>query len=304
MNLSVIIVSWNTVELLRKCLASVYHNPPGDHFEVIVVDNVSSDGSVQMVQQQFPQVKLLTNKRNVGFATANNQAIEQSSGRYILLLNPDTEVKPGALKIMVQFMEDHPEVGAVGAQLLNPNNTLQPSCYPAPTLSREFWRLFHLDKFWPYGTYNMFQWDLNRAREVDVVQGAALLLRREALNEVGVLDTDYFIYTEEVDLCYRLQQAGWRLYYVPQARVVHYGGQSTQQVAADMFLQLYRSKLLFFRKHHGLLASYIYKFILFGAVLMRLLVSPLAWLEQPSRRQQHFILAANYRRLLVSLPGM
>jgi GT2 family glycosyltransferase len=304
MNLSIIIVSWNTAELLANCLESVYAHPPPDSFELIVVDNASTDGTVQMVRQQFPQVKLVANEENVGFAAANNQAITSSSGRYVLLLNPDTEVRPGALDTLVQFMDAHPGAGAVGVQLLNPDNTLQPSCYPLPTLSREWWRLFHLDRLRPYGTYRMTDWPLDQPKEVEVIQGAALLLRRQALDQVGLLDTDYFIYTEEVDLCYRLQHAGWRLYWVPQAQVVHYGGQSTRQVAAEMFLQLYLSKLLFFRKHHGRLAALIYKLILSTAALIRLLVTPLAWLEQPPRRRQHLALAANYRRLLRSLPGL
>jgi len=304
MDLSIIIVSWNTVALLQKCLESIVANPPSGEFEVIVVDNVSTDGSCQMVRQQFPQVKLVANDQNVGFAQANNQAIAISVGRFILLLNPDTEVKPGALEALVQFMESRTEVGAAGAKLLNPDGTLQHSCYQMPTLAREFWRLFHLDALYPFGVYRMATWDRELPKKVEVIQGAALILRREVLDQVGLLDTDYFIYTEEVDLCYRLQIAGWQLYYVPQARVVHYGGQSTQQVASDMFLQLYQSKLLFFRKHRGWFATQIYKLILLIASLTRLLFTPLVFFGQSSWRKRHLDLAANYRRLLASLPDM
>ena len=304
MDLSIVIVSWNTAALLEQCLASVYASPPPVAFEVIVVDNVSTDGSVELVRRQFPQVRLLVNEHNVGFARANNQAIEASAGQYVLLLNPDTEVKPGALELLWRFMESRPEVGAAGAMLLNPDQTLQPSCYQLPNLPREFWRMFHLDALWPYGVYRMAGWDSKVSREVEVLQGAALLLRRTALNQVGPLDPDYFIYTEEVDLCYRLQQAGWSLYYVPQAQVVHYGGQSTQQVAAEMFVQLYQSKLLFFRKHHGWLAAQGYKLILLLASVFRLLLTPLAWLEQPSQRQQHLTLSNHYWRLVKALPAL
>lgn len=305
--LSIIIVNWNTRELLAQCLESVsseIHRLGPLSVETMVVDNASADGSPQMVHERFPWVQLTENQKNVGFARANNQAILQSTGRYVLLLNPDTEVKPGAFETLIQFMEAHPEDGAAGARLLNPDHTLQASCYPAPTLSREFWRMFHLDTLAPYGIYRMDEWDLNKHREVDVIQGACLILRHEALRQVGLLDGEYFIYSEEVDLCHRLQKAGWRLHWVPQAQVVHYGGQSTQQVAAEMFLRLYQGKVIYFRKHYGWLTSRSYKLILAAATLTRLMLTPLAWLERPSKREQHLTLANHYRRLLFSLPGM
>lgn len=302
--LSIIIVNWNTRDLLAQCLQSVYDTVQGLEFEVFVVDNGSSDGSAAMVREWFPQVHLIENQENVGFARANNQAIRQSTGRYVLLLNPDTEVQPGALEMLVHFMEEHSQAGAAGARLLNPDGTLQPWCDPAPTLSRESWRLFHLDVFWPYGRYNMATWDLRTPREVDVVPGACLIIRQEALDQVGLLDEDYFIYSEEVDLCYRLRQAGWRIYWVPQSEVIHYGGQSTQQVAAEMFLRLHQGKVLYFRKHHGQPAACAYRLILLAAALTRLLLSPLAWLERSPRRQQHLTLASYYWRLVKVLPGM
>lgn len=314
-DLSIIIVNWNTRDLLAQCLASLFEQPTTDdgqpvlsvvggrRWAVWVVDNASTDGSAQMVRERFPQVRLIENTENVGFARANNQAISQSAGRYVLLLNPDTEVQPGALEALVRFMDAHTQAGAAGARLLNPDGTLQLSCYPAPTLPREFWRLFHLDVLWPYACYPTAGWDPNTPREVDVVQGACLILRREALDQVGLLDEDYFIYSEEVDLCHRLRQHGWKVCWVPQATVMHYGGQSTQQVAAEMFLRLYQGKLLYFRKHHGWLAAQVYKLILLAAALTRLLLSPLALLERPPQRQQHLVLAGHYRRLVRALPG-
>lgn len=304
MNLSIVIVNWNTAQLLAQCLESVYAYPPEGDFEVLVVDNASTDNSVAVIRQQFPQARLIENRENVGFARANNQAIRQSAGEYVLLLNPDTEVKPGALESLLQFMQTRPRAGAAGAWVLNPDGSLQTSCYPAPTLAREFWRLFHLDKLWPYGSYNMSDWETTRPREVDILLGACLLLRRDALDEIGLLDENYFIYSEEVDLCYRLQRAGWKLFWAPQAQVIHYGGQSTQQVAAEMFMRLYESKLIFIRKHHGGLAGYIYKLILFITALTRLFISPLAWLEDSPRRQWHLTLASRYWQLVRALPGM
>jgi N-acetylglucosaminyl-diphospho-decaprenol L-rhamnosyltransferase len=305
--LSIIIVNWNTRELLAQCLQSIsdeIRTLRRQGVETLVVDNASTDGSAGMVREHFPWVKSIENQKNVGFAHANNQAILESTGRYVLLLNPDTLVKPGAFEILIDFMETHPRAGAAGAQLLNPDGTLQVSCYPAPTLGRELWRMFHLDALRPYGVYNMDEWDRNTSREVEIVQGACLILRDEALDQIGLLDGDYFIYSEEVDLCHRLAQADWRLYWVPQARVVHYGGQSTQQMAAEMFLQLYRGKILYFRKHYGRLTTHSYKVILFFATLTRLLISPLAWLERPAKRERHLTLTRHYRRLLLTLPEM
>ncbi|MCB0193226.1 MAG: glycosyltransferase family 2 protein [Anaerolineae bacterium] len=307
MDLSIIIVSWNTRDLLLQCLESVYQESqtfPHLQIETWVVDNASTDDSVLQVKNKYPWVKLILNQDNVGFAGGNNQAIQQSTGRHVLLLNPDTVIKRDGLRSLVDFMDSHPQAGAAGSMLLNPDETLQTSCYPAPTLSREFWRLFHLDAIRPYGVYHMSNWDTNKHREVDVVQGASLILRKEALDQVGLLDDTYFMYTEEVDLCYRLQKKGWLLYWVPQSKVIHYGGQSTQQVATKMFLCLYESKLIFIRKHHGWLAAQAYKLTLGLATITRLLFSPLALLEKPSKRQHHLRLASNYRRLLTTLARM
>lgn len=317
MELSIVIVNWNTRDLLAQCLESIISSQisvarhkaadlTADDWllttEVFVVDNASTDGSAQMVRERFPWVRLIENRENVGFGRANNQAIQESTGCYALLLNPDTEVHPGALETLVRFMDGSPEAGAAGAHLLNPDGTLQPWCYPAPTLSRELWRLFRLDAIWPYACYDMAGWDLDAPREVDMVPGSCLMLRREALDQVGVLDEDYFIYSEEVDLCHRLRGHGWEIYWVPQAVVMHYGGQSTQQVAAEMFLRLYQGKVLYFRKHHGWLAAQLYKLILLAAALARLLLIPLAWLQRPPRRQQHLTLAGYYWQLVRILP--
>jgi GT2 family glycosyltransferase len=304
MKLSIVIVNWNTGKLLEKCLDSLFSNPPEVEFEVWVVDNASSDQSVSMVKSAFPRVNLIKNEENLGFAGANNQAIRRCTGEYVLLLNPDTEIRADALQVLVDFMERHPVAGGAGAKILNPDGTLQVSCYPAPTLSREFWRLFQLDRVRYYGIYDMAAWDPDRDREVDVIQGACLILRARALEEVGLLDVDYFMYTEEVDVCYRLRKARWKLIWVPGARVVHYGGQATQQVATEMFLELYRSKILYFTKHHGGLAANLYKSIVFAATLARLSVSPFALFEERRARDKHISLANNYRRLLSKLFSM
>jgi N-acetylglucosaminyl-diphospho-decaprenol L-rhamnosyltransferase len=303
-DLSIIIVSWNTCDLTRNCLASVYAYPPKCEFEVCVVDNASADGSAAMIRESFPQARLIENDENVGFARANNQAIRQTTAHYVLLLNSDTRAHPGALEALVTFMNEHPEAGAAGAHILNPDGTLQMSCYPAPTVSRELWRLLHLDTLRPYGEYRMADWSTEHPQEIDSALGAGLILRRKALDGVGLLDENYFMYSEEIDLCYRLKKSGWHIYWVPQARIIHYGGQSTRQAAVAMFLRLYQGKIIYIRKHYGRLKAILYKLVLLATSLVRLMVSPLALLEQGSKREQHLALAGNYWQLVQSLPRL
>ncbi len=305
--MSIIIVNWNTREILADCLQAVLDDigvPAEAGMEVYVVDNASSDGSVDMLRKRFPWVKLITNQENVGFARANNQAMDECSGEYVLLLNSDTKVHRGALHALIDFMHSTPNAGAAGSLLLNPDGTLQHSCYHVPTLFREFWRLLHLDTLYRYALYDMQSWPQDRPRSVEVVQGASLVVRRQVLDKLGGLDEDYFIYTEEVDWCDRILRAGWKIYWVPQSKVIHFGGQSTQQVAQAMFLRLYESKILFFRKHRGPLVTLLYKLVLGMASLLRLLISPLAYLENATRRQRHLRITNHYLQLLLALPSM
>jgi GT2 family glycosyltransferase len=309
--LSIIIVNWNTRDLTAACLETVAADiarlgatPDAPLVQTIVVDNASTDGSVAHIRSAYPWVQLLENQENVGFAVANNGALAHCTGAYVLLLNSDTEVQPGALDTLLRFMDEHPEAGIVGARYLNPDGTLQSSCYPAPTLLRESWRMFHLDRLYPYGIYRMRDWPLDQPRAVDTVQGAALLIRRTITDQLGLFDTDYFMYTEEIDLCRRVRQAGWQIYWAPTATIIHYGGQSTRQVARTMFLHLYQSKVLYFRKHHGRNATVLYKAVLLLATALRLTLTPLAWLQGPERRTQSLTLAHHYLALAQNLPGM
>lgn len=301
---SIIIVNWNTRELVIKCLSAVYEHPLSADFEVWVVDNASTDDSATAVRRQFPQVKLIECSENIGFARGNNLALERASGRYALLLNTDATVEPGAIMHLFEFMETHPAAAAAGPYLLNPDQTLQESCYPFPSLRREFWRMFHLDHLYPYGTYAMSRWDQSQPRSVDAIQGACLMLRGEALKQVGLFDPHFFMYTEEIDLCYRMKKARWDLYWVPTASVTHYGGQSTRQVAPQMFLSLYQTKIQFFRKHYGVMSARMYKLLLTCASLARLGLSPLAWLQAPPDRARSLTLARRYLDLLACLPKM
>jgi len=296
--ISIVIVNWNTRELLRKCLTSIYSSMPNGELEIWVVDNASTDNSSEMVKQLFPAVNIIENQTNTGFAQANNQAIQRSNAQFVMLLNPDTELLPGALEKMVSFIQASLRVGAVGPRTLNPDKSLQTSCYPTPTLSREFWRLFHLDKIRTFGVYDMERWETHSCRKVDILLGACLMIRKEALDEVGLLSEDYFMYTEEVDICYRLGQRGWEIYWIPEAEIIHYGGQSTSQVSRQMFIHLYQSKLLFFKKHYGDVSAFLYKLILLFTSLARLSLTPIAYLSRSSQREKRLELAHNYSQLV------
>ena len=217
-----------------------------------------------------------------------------------MLLNSDTEVHPGLFASLVGFMDTHPEAGACGPMLINGDGSLQPSCHPVLTPWREFWRLTFLDWFFPLAHYPLRQWGTVESREVEVIKGACLVLRRIALDEVGFLDSSYFMYTEEMDLCFRLRQSGWKLYWVPEGRVTHYGEGSSRQVAEEMYVQLYRSKVQFHRKFGGDKRARYFKRLLTLAYVPRLLVTAVTQLvHAPHRRLNH-----TYRRLLAELPCM
>lgn len=254
-DVSICIVNWNAEALLHDCLRSIYGHSGESSFEVIVVDNASNDTSAAMVSRDFPQVRLLVNDTNVGFAQANNQAFQITEGRYLLLLNNDTLVLPGMLDTMVQFMDTQSSAGIAGCKNLNPDGSLQPSCRSFPSLPIMFFRALSLDRLWPdnrwTGANYMSYWDHATIREVDVVKGSCMLVRREILQEVGPLDPSFFFYFEEIDWCHRARQKGWKTYFVPDAVVIHYGGQSSGQQSGRMRVAYYQSLLRYFQKHHG-----------------------------------------------------
>jgi N-acetylglucosaminyl-diphospho-decaprenol L-rhamnosyltransferase len=303
LDLSIVIVSWNTCELLAGCLSSVADQTKHSselRIETSVVDNASTDGSAAMVRGQFPWVQLIENPRNAGFARANNQGIREARGPLILLLNPDTVLRPEALAALVSFMNGHARAGAAGARLLNADGSLQVSCHPMLTPEREFWRLSFLDALWPRASYPMAGWNTTTPRRVEAIKGACLLLRRDALDQVGPLDDAYFMYTEEVDLCYRLAKAGWELWWVPDAEVVHFGAASSKRSAGEMYLQLYRSKMQFYRKFGGEGQARRFARLVRLAYVPRWAAAALGGLVSPTMAGR----AATYRSLLAELPGM
>jgi len=254
-DLSIVIVNWNTRELLRDCLTSIQRSLGSVRAEVLIVDNGSRDGSVEMVARNFPAVRVLVNKRNDGFAAANNRGLSLASGRYLLLLNSDTIVLPGTLEEMLRYMNAHPGVGALGPRLLNEDGSLQVSVRDFPRLDHDAAMMLEV-KHWP-AIGNLARRYMQRAyapepervREVDWVIGACLLLRREALEQAGVLDNGYFFFFEEVDLCYRLRQYNWSIVYLGAVAIVHLGGQSWAHVSAQRLVWYYRGLLRFYRLH-------------------------------------------------------
>jgi N-acetylglucosaminyl-diphospho-decaprenol L-rhamnosyltransferase len=247
MKLSIIIVSWNTADLLADCLRSLLAEPDSTDSEIIVVDNGSTDGSAEMAQREFPRVMLILNQYNLGFARANNQGIRTSRGEFLLLLNSDTVVPPMVLPALVAFMEEHPAAGVCSPRLLRPDGRPQAFAFGSdPTLSY-LWRrgANYLLRRRP-----LHDWSTDRLQEADWVSGACLLVRRAAIEQVGSLDEAFFMYFEDNDWCLRMRKARWRVYYNPQVSITHIGGQSLARNPAA-HQAYYRSLKYFYSKHYG-----------------------------------------------------
>ena len=253
--LSVIIVNYNVKFYLEQCLDSVRRASQGLPVEVFVVDNLSTDGSVEYLRGRFPEVTFIENRENVGFARANNQAIRQSKGEYVLLLNPDTIVGEDTLARCVAFMESHPEAGAAGAYMLHVDGTFAPeSRRGLPTPFVAFCKMTGLTTLCPksrlLGRYYMRYLDENEVNEIEIISGAYMLLRREALDKVGLLDEDFFMYGEDIDLSYRVLKGGYKNYFLP-VRMLHYKRESTVKNSYRYVYTFYEAMRLFFRKHFG-----------------------------------------------------
>jgi hypothetical protein len=273
MKLSIIIVSWNVQEDLVRCIRSIKENPPHKEFEIIVIDNASSDGTVDVLKRDFSELTVIANKGNRGFAAANNQGIQKALGQYILLLNPDTIVHYGSLDALTGFMDNHLDVGACGPKLLNADGTMQPSVRHFPTFRGALHRHTVLRNFGAfrrqYEDWQMEDFGYDRQADVDQLMGAALLIRRSAMAQTGPMDERFFMYYEEVDLCYRLKTAGWRVVFVPEATITHLGGCSSNQVPVETRMMRLTSLLKFLRKHRGKFATGIFNCVFKPAVILR-----------------------------------
>lgn len=299
-DLSIVIVNWNVRELLRRCLVSIassdglfvgldtpgYSTSGGWRAEVIVVDNASADESVAMLAQDFPWVQVIANRQNRGFTTANNQGLAVSRGRYVLFLNPDTELAPDALSLLLRFAEEHPQVGVVGPQLRYGDGSLQSSRRRFPTLATFFLESTIVQRWWPrnqvLSRYYALDLDNDATSQVDWLVGACMLLRRAVLEQIGGFDEGFFMYSEELDLCRRAVDAGWQVVYLPAAVVTHYEGKSSEQVVAARHIRFHSSRVRYVRKYHGRLAA--------AAVRSFLLLTFIyQWLEEAAKWQAGFI---------------
>lgn len=257
-DLSIVIVSFQVRELLERCLLALARAAKTLQLEIIVIDNASGDGSADMVRAKFQHVQLISNPINGGFSKANNQGLVIARGRYWMLLNPDTEIAEkdaNALELLVKFMDSHSRAGACGASLFYADGTRQHSAFRFPSLAQIYIDLFPVN--WRLrasrlnGRYAFAQYDRGEPFPIDHPLGAALLVRPEAVKQVGLLDEDYFIYAEEVDWCMRLKRAGWEIWCVPQARIIHHEGRSTRQFRDKMFIELWKARFTLFRKHYS-----------------------------------------------------
>ena len=274
-DVSILVVNWNTRKILCNCLRSVYEQTREINFEVIVIDNASADGSAERIKKEFPQAILIPNSDNRGFAAANNQGMKIAKGRYVLLLNPDTVVLDGAVQKSVAYADDHQDVGVLGCQVWLNDKEIQQTCFSFPSVCGLIMQKTGLCRMFPrsgvFGWEKMAGWNRDTEREVDVVSGMFMLVRREAIDQVGLMDEAYFIYAEETDWCFRFKRAGWKCVFTPTARIVHLdgGSKSTEQISTKMFVQEHKSLLIFYKKQRGVVSWAVARGIYIFSMLIR-----------------------------------
>ena len=272
MDLSIIIVNYNVKEFLQNLLHSIDKASLNISHEIIIVDNASDDGSVELISEKFPSVKLIANTENLGFGKANNQALEIASGKYLLLINPDTIVSEDTLDKMIRFFEDNSEAGLAGCKILNPDGSLQLACrrsFPGPWTS--FCKVTGLSTLFPksklFARYNLTYLDEDKTYEVDAISGSFMMMRKETYDKVGGFDEEFFMYGEDLDLCYRIQQAGFKVFYSHTTQIIHYKGESTKRSRLDETKVFYDAMHLFVKKHFS--SSFLVEAILRSAIAVR-----------------------------------
>ncbi len=260
MDLSVIVVTWNAKKFVDENFGSILADLQEISAEVIAVDNASTDGTPDMIAERFPQVALTRSPKNLGFSNANIVAIKKSTGKYVCLVNPDVRVLPGCFSKLMAYLEKNPKVGVVGPKTFNADGTLQRSCMRAPSVWISFCRAFALDKT-PlgrtplFGGISMVDFGHDKTREVDVLNGAFLMIRRTAMDKVGLIDERFFMYGDDLDWCVRFGKAGWPVIFYPEAEIVHYGGGVTAKSPVYFYVEMHKANLQYFQKHHSWLAQ-------------------------------------------------
>lgn len=269
MDLSIIIVNYNVKEFIQNLIQSIYKASTSISCEVIIVDNASTDGSVEFLHDKFPEVQIIANKNNLGFSKANNQGIKVSKGNYLLLLNPDTLVREDTFTRLIQFFQQHPQAGLIGCKILNPDGTLQLACrrsFPGPWTS--FCKVTGLSSLFPksplFARYNLTYLDENETYEVDAISGSFMMFRKEVFEKIGGLDEQFFMYGEDLDFCYRVQKSGYKIYYIHNTQIIHYKGESTKRSSLDENRIFYSAMHLFVKKH--LSSSFLVELILQVAI--------------------------------------
>jgi GT2 family glycosyltransferase len=289
-DISVVIVAWNAKRYLELCLESLAKNPPVRSMEVLVVDNASSDNSIEMVEAKFPWVTLIKSKENLGFSKGNNLAIRQCQGRYIALVNPDVIVFPDCLDTLADFLDRNPKVGNVGPRVFNPDMTQQSTCRQFPTLWNNFCSAIQLERIFKGSSFfageHMFYFPHDRTRTVDVIVGCFSMIRRETFDEVGLLDEDLFMYGDDVDWCRRAWNAGWQVVFYPDAHAIHDRGKTTAPFPVRFAVAQQRSVLHYWTKHHTLLGVLGIRSIMLFRHLPRYLVAALTNLAPSQKSPQ------------------
>jgi len=312
MDVSIIVVNWNTCEFLRQCIDSVYAHTRYALFEIIVVDNASEDGSVDMLRREFPAVIRIENQQNRGFAAGNNEGILAARGKYVLLLNPDTRVFDLAIDRAFRFAEEHPRAAVVGCRVHDlRDNKVQFTCHEFPSLTNLAVRICGLADLAPrsrfFGRAMMTWWDYDDVREVEAVAGCFMFVRREAIRGVGMLDEDYFMYGEDIDWCFRFGQAGWKVLFCPDVEIEHFTGESSKKCSRAMEVERRRSLMLFFTKHRGGFVAFLANGLFVINELLRLGWWGLVWAVKVARgrcaEQERSGIGSKFARLRFHLSG-
>lgn len=290
-DMAVVIVSWNARDYLKQCLDSIYQAACDVRFAVWVVDNASRDGSPEMITTDFPQVQLIQTGANLGFAGGNNIGIERSQGRYLFLINSDVIIEDHCFDRLCAYMDAHPEVGLAGPRVLNADRSLQASCMLSPTPWRSLSRALALDTVFSrsalFAAGLMEYWAHDQEREVDVLVGCFWVARRSALEKVGLLDEDYFMYMEDMDWSKRFRDSGWQVRFIPEVEIIHFGGGSSANAPVKYYLEHRRSNLFYWRKHHGHLGLAYYYLTSLLYEMVRILRASVSWLLHPARRKEN-----------------
>ena len=289
LDISIIIVSWNTRLLLKDCLTSIYTKAGDLNYEVIVVDNGSADSSAEMVKKDFPQVNIIENSENLGFARANNIGIWSSKGRYICLINSDVTILDDCISRLVSFMEGHPAVGMAGPKILNHDRSIQHSCCHFPSIWNNLCQSLGLNHLFPksafFSYWIMDYWSYDSIRSVDALNGCFWIVRRKALAEVGLLDEEFFIYGEDLDWCRRFHDAGWDVAFYPDAEAIHLGGASSANAPVRFYLEMQKADLKYWRKHHGRIGKFCYAIVILLRNAVRVITRGLQYIFLPSQRE-------------------